>query len=175
VNEKLTHQYLNMINFALKPLLARALAFAGTLMLSLGIVSSLPKFRERRQHYFSQAATDGNVRRMRWLHIAGVNVNPHGAPPPLMLPAREGRVNAVRYLLDQGADVNAHDTIGNTALAEATYYSQVPVIKELLARGANINALTNGVTPLDIAQTRNDAAVIDLLKHYGGRPAKEVQ
>jgi ankyrin repeat protein len=164
-----------MIGIALKPILLRALAFASTLILSLGIVSNLPKFKQRRQHYFSQAATDGNVRRMRWLHIAGVNVNPHSAPPPLMLAAREGRVNAVRYLLDQGADINAHDGSGNTALAEATYYSQVPVIKELLARGANINGLANGVTPLDIAMGKNDASVIDLLKHYGGRQASEVQ
>ena len=164
-----------MINFALKPIFSRVLAFAGSLMLSLGVVSNLPKFKQRRQHYFSEAATDVNVRRMRWLQAAGVNVNPHGAPPPLMLAAREGRVNAVRYLLDQGADVNAHDGSGNTALAEATYYSQVPVIKELLARGANINALANGGTAFDIALSKNDVTVIDLLKHYGGRPANEVQ
>ena len=160
---------------ALKLLGTRALAFAGTLLLSLGVVSSLPKFKQRRQHYFSEAATDGNVSRMRWLQMAGVNVNPHGAPPPLMLAAREGRVNAVRYLLDHGADVNAYDVSGNTALAEATYYSQVPVIKELLARGANINAPANGATPLDIALSRNDVTVIDLLKHYGGRHANEGQ
>lgn len=164
-----------MISIALKSFLARAIAFASTLLLSLSVVGHLPKFKERRQHYFSQAATDGNVRRMRWLHLAGVNMNPHGAPPPLMLAAREGRVNAVRYLLDQGADVNAYDGSGNTALGEATYYSQVAVIKELLARGANINALNNGATPLDIALNRNDGAVIDLLKHYGGRHASEVQ
>ena len=86
----------------------RAIAFVSTLVLSMVIAGNLPKFKERRQHYFSEAATDGNVRRMRWLQIAGVNVNPHDRPP-LLLAAREGRVNAVRYLLDQGADVNARD------------------------------------------------------------------
>ena len=160
---------------ALKTFGFRALAFASTLMLSMAIVGNLPKFKERRQHYFSEAATDGNVRRLRWLHMAGVNVNPHGAPPPLLLAAREGRVNAVRYLLDQGAEVNARDNAGNTALAEATYYAQIPVMKELIARGANINALTNGSTPLDIALNRNDSTVIDLLTHYGGRQASGKQ
>jgi ankyrin repeat protein len=173
VNEK--HQYPNMIGIALKPFLARAIAFAGTLLLSLGIVSNLPKFKQRRQQYFSEAATDGNVRRMRWLHAAGVNVNPQGAPSPLMLAAREGRLNAVRYLLDQGADINAYDGSGNTALAEATYYSQIPVIKELLARGAHINGLTGGGTPLDIARSRNDSTVIDLLEHYGGKQANQLR
>jgi ankyrin repeat protein len=164
-----------MIDVAIRPLLSRAIAFASTLMLSMTIVGNLPRFKERRQHYFSEAATDGNVRRMRWLNIAGVNLNPHGVPPPLLLAAREGRVNAVRYLLDQGADVNARDNSGNTALGEATYYAQVPVIKELIARGANVNALTRGGTSLDIALGKNDVTVIDLLKHYGGRPASEVQ
>src|SRR3954468_16713447 len=113
------------MNFvALKILGSRAIAFASTLILSTAIVGNLPRFKERRQHYFSEAATDGNVRRMRWLHLAGVNVNPHGAPPPLMLAAREGRVNAVRYLLDSGADVNARDNADNTALAEAAYFTQ---------------------------------------------------
>src|SRR3954470_18966748 len=161
--------------FALKILGSRVLAFASTLVLSMAIVGNLPKFKERRQRHFSEAATDGNVRRMRWLHMAGVNVNPHGAPPPLLLAAREGRMDAVRYLLDQGADVNARDNVGNTALAEAAYYAQVPVMKELIARGANINALTSAGTPLDIALSRNDSAVIDLLKHYGGRQANELQ
>jgi len=163
-----------MIGIAIKPFLLRAIAFASTLVMSLAIAGNLPRFKERRQHYFSEAATDGNVHRMRWLQMAGVSVNPHGSAPPLVLAAREGRVNAVRYLLDQGADVNARDTTGNTALAEATYYAQTSVIKELIDRGANINLITNGSTPLDIALNKNDITVIDMLKHYGGRQASEV-
>ncbi|HYX30211.1 MAG TPA: ankyrin repeat domain-containing protein [Pyrinomonadaceae bacterium] len=164
-----------MINIAIKPVLFRAIAFASTLMLSLTIVGNLAKFKERRQQYFSEAAIDGNVSRMSWLRMAGVNVNAHGDYPPLLLAAREGRVNAVRYLLDQGADVNARDFAGNTALDEATYYAQVPVIKELIARGASVNALANGATALDVALNRNDSAVIDLLKHYGGLQASELK
>jgi len=164
-----------MISIVLRPVIVRAAVFISTLVMSMAVVGSLPKFKERRQHYFCEAATDGNVGRMRWLHFAGVSVNPTGAPAPLALAAREGRVNAVRFLLDQGADINARDSSGNTALTEATYYAQIPVIKELLARGANINGLANGGTALDIALSRNDSAVIDLLKHYGARPAAEVQ
>ena len=163
-----------MIDMTLRPLIARAIAFSGALMLSLAVVGNSQKFKERRQHYFCEAASDGNVGRMRWLQLAGVSVNPQGAVPPLLLAAREGRVNAVRYLLDSGADLNARDGSGNTALGEATFYSQTAVIKELLARGANVNARANGGTPLDIALTRNDGAVIDLLKRYGGLTANQV-
>jgi ankyrin repeat protein len=156
-------------------LVTRVMAFAGTLTISMAVVGSLPKFKARRQQYFSEAAMDGNLQRMQWLHLAGVNVNANGGYPPLCLAAREGRLNAVRYLLDHGADLNARDGAGNTALAEATYYGQVPVMKELLSRGANINTLSSTGTPLDIALSRSNDLVADLLRHYGAKRASELQ
>jgi len=157
-------------------LITRVIAFASTLMMSIAIVGSLPKFKERRQRYFAEAATDGNLHRMQLLNLAGVSVNAHdGRGAPLLLAAGEGRLNAVRYLLDHGADLNALDSTGNTALTEATYYGHVSVIKELLVRGANINSLSSAGTPLDIALSKNDDAVADLLKHYGAKRASELQ
>ncbi len=156
-------------------LITRAIAFASTLMMSIAIVGSLPKFKERRQRYFTEAATAGNLHRMQLLNLAGVSVNSRdGRRAPLFLAAGEGHLSAARYLLDQGADVNAIDSTGNTALTEATYYGHVPIIKELLLRGANINSLSNVGTPLDIALSRNNDAVADLLKHYGAKRASEL-
>ena len=143
--------------------------------MSIAIVGSLPKFKERRQRYFAEAATDGNLHRMQLLQLAGVSMNARdGRSAPLFLAAGGGRLNAVRYLLDQGADVNALDSTGNTALTEATYYGHVSVIKELLVRGANINSLSSAGTPLDIALSKSDEAVADLLKHYGAKRASEL-
>jgi ankyrin repeat protein len=164
-----------MFGLGTQGIITRALAFAGTLLISMAIVGSLPKFKARRQQSFSEAATDGNLQRMQWLHLAGANVNAHGGYPPLCLAAREGRLNAVRYLLDHGADLNARDEVGNTALGEASYYGQMPVIKELLSRGANINTLSSTGTPLDIALSRSNDLVADLLKHYGAKRASELQ
>src|SRR5205814_159121 len=156
-------------------LITRVIAFASTLLMSIAIVGSLPKFKERRQRYFAEAATDGNLQRMQLLHLAGVSVNSRdGSCSPLFLAASEGRLNAVRYLLDQGADMNALDSTGNSALTEAAYYGHVAVIKELLLRGANINSLSSAGTPLDIALSRNNDAVADLLKHYGAKRASEL-
>ena len=164
-----------MIGIGTNALITRAVAFASTLLMSTAIVGSLPKFKERRQRYFAEAATDGNLHRMQLLNLAGVSVNSRdGSRSPLFLAAGEGRLNAVRYLLAQGADVNALDNTGNTALSEATYYGHVPVIKELLVRGANINSLSAAGTPLDIAVSRNNDAVADLLKHYGAKRAGEL-
>jgi len=161
---------------ALKLISVRAIAFAGTLVMSVAVVASLPKFKERRQRYFASAATSGSVYRMQLLHLAGANVNSRGSSgAPLFLAAGEGRLNAVRYLLDEGADVNSRGDYGNTALTEATYFGHPSVIKELLMRGAEVNAMSSVGTPLDIAVDRNNIAVIDLLKHYGAKRRNELR
>ena len=161
---------------ALKLISVRAIAFAGTLVMSVAVVGSLPKFKERRQRYFASAATSGSVYRMQLLHLAGANVNSRGSSgAPLFLAAGEGRLNAVRYLLDEGADVNSRGDYGNTALTEATYFGHPSVIKELLMRGAEVNAMSSVGTPLDIAVDRNNIAVIDLLKHYGAKRRNELR
>ena len=157
-----------------KLILTRALAFAGTFVLSMAIVNALPSVKEQRQRYFAQATVDGNLRRMELLRFAGADINARGnCCLPLFLAAGEGRLDVVRYLLDQGADVNAHERFGNTALAEATYYGHVAVIKELLFRGAEINAISEGGTALDIAINRNNMAVADLLRRHGGKSVRE--
>lgn len=165
-----------MFGLATPALITRAIAFAGTLLMSVAIVGNLPKFKERRQRYFASAATAGSVHQMQLLHLAGANVNSRGVGGiPLLLAAGEGRLNAVRYLLDEGADVNLRGGYGNTALTEAAYYGHVTVIKELLTRGADVNARSTDGTPLDIAIGRNNVAVIDLLKHYGAKRASELR
>jgi len=164
-----------MISIVTKTLITRAVAFAGTLFMSLAIVSSMPKFKARRQKSFAAAATTGSLHRMQLLHFAGANVNDQSnGCTPLFLAAGEGRLDAVRYLLEEGADVNAREGHGNTALSEATYFGHVPIMKELLVRGADVNALTGDGTALDIAISRNNPAVVDLLVHYGAKRASEI-
>ncbi|PYS77493.1 MAG: ankryin, partial [Acidobacteria bacterium] len=45
----------------------------------------------------------------------------------------------------------------------------------LLAHGADINAIGNDGTALDIAINRNNSAAADLLRHHGGRRANELR
>ena len=158
-----------------KSIIKRAVAFTSTLVFSLAIVNSMPTYKVRRQRHFAQAALDGNLYRMRLLHLAGANVNPQdGCCAPLFVAAATGKAEAVRYLLDQGADVNARNEFGHTALTEATFNGNIAVIRELLLRGAEINNVAVDGTALDLAIRRNNAAVADLLKHYGGKRADEL-
>ena len=159
-----------------KPIVMRALTFSGTFTLSLVMVSGLPSVRERRQRSFAQAAMDGSLRRVQVLHLTGADVTARGyCCAPLFLAAGQGRATVVRYLLDEGADVNAREKLGGTPLMEAAYSGYLEVIQELLFRGAEINAIGNDGTALDIAISRNNAAVVDLLKHYGGKRACEIR
>jgi ankyrin repeat protein len=161
---------------AAKPIILRALAFASTLVFSLAFVNGLPRVKEQRQRYFAEATMDGNLGRMRLLHFAGANVNSRaGGSMPLSLAAAEGRINAVRYLLDEGADVNARGKLGDTALTEAVFYGQNATAKELLLHGADVNAIGDEGTALDIAVNKKNEAIADLLKHYGGKRANELR
>lgn len=160
---------------AIKLILPRALTFFSTLMLSFTLLSFLPSARARRQTYFARAAADGNVSRMRLLQMAGVNIDSHSSCcTPLFLAAGEGRLDAVRYLLDQGADANARDGRARTALTEAAFNGNASVIKELILRGADVNVVSDEGTALDVAAQASRSAAIDTLKHYGAKRGCEL-
>lgn len=156
--------------------LPKACACVSTAALSLAIVNTLPGARQQRQRLFAEAIMDGNFRQVRILHFAGANVNARGnCCMPLFLAAGEGRLDMVRYLLDQGAEVNAREKLGATALTEAAYYGRVKVTRELLFRGADVNAIGDDGTALDIATKRGFANIAELLRHHGGRRACELR
>ena len=160
----------------LTKLLPKAYAFVSTVALSLAIVNALPGAKQQRQRLFAEAIMDGNFRQVRILRFAGVNVNARGnCCVPLFLAAGEGRLDMLRYLLDQGADVNAREKLGATALTEAAYYGHVKVTRELLFRGADVNAIGDDGTALDIAMKRRFATIAELLRHHGGRRACELR
>jgi ankyrin repeat protein len=139
-------------------------------------MNSLPRIRQQRQRSFAEATLDGNLSRMRWLHLAGAKVDVRSnLGNPLSLAAGEGKLNAVRYLLAEGANVNASEMQGRTALVEAAYYGHVDVVKELLLHGADINTVSADGTALDIAVSRKNTEAADLLKHWGGKTAREIR
>ena len=60
---------------------------------------------------------------------------------PLMLAARNGRVEAIKALLDGGANINAKETLrGTTPLMWAADEAHPAAVKLLVDRGADIKA-----------------------------------
>ena len=63
-----------------------------------------------------------------------------------MLAARSGQVDAVRALLERGADVNASETArGTNALMQAADQGHAEVMKELIRHGAKVAAVSKPV------------------------------
>ncbi|XP_054642981.1 BRCA1-associated RING domain protein 1 isoform X2 [Dunckerocampus dactyliophorus] len=87
---------------------------------------------------------------------------------PLHLAAIKGDVEAVRELLDQGADPNLKDNAGWTPLHEACNLGHLAVVEVLVSRGALVN--TPGYendSPLHDAVRNGHIAVVKLLLHFG--------
>jgi ankyrin repeat protein len=84
---------------------------------------------------------------------------------PLILAAAAGHNETVKTLLEAGADVNAKDCTGWTALHAGAYGGNADVVSLLLKYGAVSNErgwFLN--SPVDIAEALNHKEVTDLLR-----------
>jgi ankyrin repeat protein len=87
---------------------------------------------------------------------------------PLHMAAIEGSVDIVRFLITQGADVNAVNNRGQTPLHMACYYNRLDIVKYLVSRGADIDAGTEHTqTPLLFAIFNDHIEVIKYLLSQG--------
>ncbi len=96
---------------------------------------------------------------------------PPDAPPPdvpLVDAVRRGDVDAVRALLDGGADVDSTGPDGATALLWAVHIDQPELVGLLLEAGADVE-ITNryGVGPASLAAENGNAAILERLLQAG--------
>lgn len=92
--------------------------------------------------------------------------------------AAYGDLNAVRLMLDRGADVNAVDPLGRTPLMYAAASDLLPldVVELLVERGADVKAKDahklggdSGLTVLDIARLHGETPVSEWLVKSGAK------
>lgn len=100
---------------------------------------------------------------------------------PLHGAARSNNLEGVQTLLAAGADVNARSRIeffGEvkrkelewTPLFYAVESQNLPIVEALVAAGANVNAQSeDGITPLSLAEKRNNTAIINFLISKGAK------
>ncbi len=71
-------------------------------------------------------------------------------------------------ILDKGADVNAKDNDGRTALMFATMFGHTKTVKLLIIKGADINAIDHRrFTALKYASSYERTEIAELLKQHG--------
>ena len=140
---------------------------------------------------FLLAAMDGNLAVMRALAAAGADLHlpTEQGTTPLMMASGLGRVpaetrvtegaslEAVRFLLERGADINAANGDGRTALHGAAHVRSDALVQLLADHGAAVRAGDRrGITPLMIAEGGGHillpglggGSTADLLRALGG-------
>ena len=79
-----------------------------------------------------------------------------------------GDVAALGRLLDGGADPNARDKNGQTALMRAAHQGQAPVVRLLINRGADLDCRAKfDLTALMLAVIGGHAVIVDMLVRSG--------
>ena len=176
----------------------RILVFASTLLFSIALVGVL-HFTTRSisrtvephlPRMLDMAAERSEIRRMQVLIFFGAGVNSKVYPQfvcgnateadiardyhfPLQSAAYEGRNEAVELLLNHGADVNATDGFGRTALWYVALGGHADTARLLISRGANVNPPKGNfplaTTPLEKAIEEDEQGVVDVLLENGAR------
>ncbi len=81
--------------------------------------------------------------------------------------AKENNIEQIQTLLKAGEDVNAKNSLGNTALHYAVANGNPDAIKVLLENGADVNiANEKGWTPQAIAEKKNFGEIVTMLQSH---------
>ena len=128
----------------------------------------LTSFLDYMVYYFVEAASLGNIPKLKRLLLNGIKVDAqngggnnlikgvtalHGA-------AASPQPEAVRFLLGQGANPNIADVEGKTPLHRAAENGHTSIVTTLLEAGANVHVTDkSGKTPEQLAQNKGHASL----------------
>ena len=87
---------------------------------------------------------------------------------PLVIAVDSRRRDIVNYLLDIGADVNEYSK-SETALHRAIFRTDLQICRDLIDRGANIEAIMkhSDINPCIHSIIRSSTSILDLLLENG--------
>jgi len=118
------------------------------------------------------AAATGNTEAIKQQLLAGKDINakePAGGSTPLIVAATYGQIEAVRLLIEKGADINTKNNNGSTALHAAAFLAHPEIVKLLLDKGADVNARNNrGETAIYIATLEWNPELEGIYRWLGG-------
>ena len=143
------------------------------------------------------AVMSGNTTMVELILKSGVNINANtdstkktSALTAIHIAASQPKTEIMRYLLMNGADVNAEGNHGFSPLHIAAMNGIIECVELLLTNGANVNSQVEtgrniGETPLDIVVLQNSKLtsaeiasrkeITALLRKHGGKTAEELK
>lgn len=127
-----------------------------------------------------RAVLRGLVSDVERLAAAGADINGRDryGQTALMVAAREGHADLVRWLVDRGADLNHTAKFGLSALMLAALRGHAAIVQALVDAGADLTLRGTGApgfhgkTALDLAVGRGDITTRDILHAYTGRAGR---
>lgn len=139
--------------------------FVGLTGVTAGLMVSLAVAQEPADRFY-RAIRDNDLNAVERL-ATNVNEKDRRGSTPLMYAAGFGSLEAARILVAHGADVNARNDFGATALMWAA--SDQEKVRFLVAHGADVNARSKmGKTPLLLAAANDgSSATVKLLLEHG--------
>lgn len=132
-------------------------------MLEAGADPDWPAPRPSARTALIYALLHGEEEAALWLLERGASPgqSSHELDTPLMISAAFGRLRSLAELFERGADLEAIDSRGRTALRRAVDGFQIEAAAALLRLGANPLALAlDGRTPFDAARSEDMAALL---------------
>ncbi len=106
------------------------------------------------QDVLSKAIASGDLKTVKARLKSKEQINirfKNGGASPLNTAALYGRLEIVRYLIENGADVSFTNTDGNTALHAAAFFCRTEIVKLLLENGASLTKKNNrGESSIDV-------------------------
>ena len=119
------------------------------------------------------AALENNVNELQQCLTQGADVNAKngaysGSWTALIVACANGHTRAAKILIENGANVNVADDIGETALMVASANDDLETIKLLIQHGADVNAKDeDGETALMVASQNGHLATVNFLIEKG--------
>ena len=122
-------------------------------------------------HYASKGGNP-KVIELMLSHVPGIDSRTKKGSTPLMIAARYDKLQAVKYLLKQGADPSLQNNDGWNLLHFASLGGNPEVIELMLGHVPNIDSITKeGSTPLMIAARNDKLQAVKYLLKQGADPS----
>jgi len=131
-----------------------------------------PELETSVDEQLAKALADDDLAGMASLLEAGADPNAISSPgrPVLFLATLHGNAEAVRLLIDHGADVHA-ETVDGAILVKAAIEGHLEIVEKLLDAGADVNAMgsvgANELTSIFAATIADDEEIVELLIAHG--------
>ena len=116
------------------------------------------------------------VKAMKWAVLGTVMLAlpALASPPTLHVAARSGDVATIQQFVETGADLDARNDYGSTALTVAVTYGKLEAVKLLIEGGADLNLEgSGGSTPLHLATFFGRIDHVEMLLAAGADASRE--